>query len=121
MPQNGITDRKQEEKEAFELLSSIKPEYISRYLNRNRESVSNRHKSLFTNEEELKNWFNIFSDRIRSYLLKGVAQSTDRLSDMAHTMNETVETLARAIFTIFSFSSFIAADSPSRFFSKLSE
>lgn len=57
MYQTGITDKELEEKEAFDLLSGIKPEYISKYLYKNREELSNQHKSSFSNEEELKTWF----------------------------------------------------------------
>jgi methyl-accepting chemotaxis protein len=44
----------------------------------------------------MENWFNIFTDRIRSYLSKGVAQSTDRLSLMAHSVSGTVSEMAQA-------------------------
>jgi hypothetical protein len=43
----------------------------------------------------LNNWFNIFADRVRSYLIKGVTHSTDRLSNMAHAMDTTVEQMSR--------------------------
>ena len=52
-----ITDATKEEKEAFEILSRIKPEYITKYLYTNREEALEKHNSLFRNEEELKVWF----------------------------------------------------------------
>ena len=50
-------DKTPEEIKSFEILSSIKPEYITRYLHRNREEKLSKHKSSFSDEDELKEWF----------------------------------------------------------------
>ena len=49
--------------------------------------------------EMLNNWFNIFVDRVRSYLVKGVTHSNDRLTDMAHSLDATVDQLSRGAST----------------------
>ena len=57
--QNDIafSHKEKEREDAFEILSNIKPEYISRYLYLEREKKLRNNTSSFKNEDDLKNWF----------------------------------------------------------------
>jgi hypothetical protein len=62
---NSITDKHEEinneiteeEKESISILSNIDKSHLRRFLYRNCEEVEKRHKSSFTNEDDLKEWF----------------------------------------------------------------